>query len=450
MTFLLWVLVLVSYLQVNSFTPDDCFLNLLKKTQSCDNMNIYYGSMVGGKLGIGVEFTVRLMRQVLCAVMNNQRFVFVNAQKKWEYNCASGEGWACYINFGCDDSIVRQHQVNLMNKGSAADPCTSQPSNPLLCRGSIFEGRLIEEYIDMKREFVFRNLQQLHDELTRTGKNQHMEKGVCNLENSSYANISTIIGSHVYRLNTATKTIIDTAIKERFPQLLSPTLKQYVALQIRLTDKKREVTPDVWNWMNNATNIANFVTPLLQRVRPSSRKDNVALFIATDDCVFTRTLLPLLPSYVTVHSRCMKEQSFVLTRRDVITPGYADTLQTLDVLVDIELLRRGVYFIGLEKSNFVRMVRFIRGYPRGVETFHALPVPNQDKKVIDDDDDDADDDAELTAFLPNKTIGRAVVNHRLGWLGLEKGKGVTRNRRRQFKRKGKGNRKRGRLGKQRT
>lgn len=375
-----------------NFTVDECFKNLLLRTQDCSNQNVFYGTMVGGKLGIGVEYTVRLMTRLLYAVMNNQRFVFVDMKRKWEYNCVSGSGWACYFSFGCFDSVVTSAQVDLTRRGSAADPCIAgAANNPVLCKGSIFEKRIINEYIEMKHEVVLSNLQTLYNELIKTGQ---MDGYQCDLQSSSLVNISTIVGSHLFQLNTGTRRLIYDAIKERYPTLTYPSRKKYVALQIRLTDKKKEVHKSVWEWMNNVSNIVNYITPLLQppqsiatplfqssdkTIGRYKQEDTSFLYIATDNCAFTQLMVPLLPPHVSVHSRCLsltknpKDTDYILQRPTLIIPGLQNHAQILDVLVDIEMLRQGDIFVGLDESNFVRMIRFIRGYPHGVNSFHRLP-----------------------------------------------------------------------------
>eukprot|EP00597_Dinobryon_sp_UTEXLB2267_P017548 CAMPEP_0201107266 /NCGR_PEP_ID=MMETSP0812-20130820/55741_1 /ASSEMBLY_ACC=CAM_ASM_000668 /TAXON_ID=98059 /ORGANISM="Dinobryon sp., Strain UTEXLB2267" /LENGTH=64 /DNA_ID=CAMNT_0047368033 /DNA_START=68 /DNA_END=258 /DNA_ORIENTATION=+ len=61
---------------------------------------------MGGGSGLGSEFNAYLIRSLLTAVSSKRRMVYFRSKRKWEYDCNSESGWACYLQFHCSENGV--------------------------------------------------------------------------------------------------------------------------------------------------------------------------------------------------------------------------------------------------------------------------------------------------------------------------------------------------------
>ena len=82
---------------------------------------------------------------------------------------------------------------------------------------------------------------------------------------------------------------------------------------------------------------------------------------ASDNCVAVGTLQALMPD-VQVFSPCYNESNSSQLLVNLEVRRSFDTSAALELLADIEMLRRGHHFVGLFDSNLVRMVHRLR-YP---------------------------------------------------------------------------------------
>jgi hypothetical protein len=92
----------------------------LRITQACSNPHkLYISGVYGLTAGFGSEFTTYLMQSLLTAMLTERRLVYTvvtsnssskkrnYAKNDWEYDCATHEQWACYFSFNyCNDSFL--------------------------------------------------------------------------------------------------------------------------------------------------------------------------------------------------------------------------------------------------------------------------------------------------------------------------------------------------------
>lgn len=75
--------------------------------------------------------------------------------------------------------------------------------------------------------------------------------------------ITAIAGKYLYRLNAHTKDAIEKQkVLNGFEEL---TTKKYNSLQLRLNDKKYEMSPETWNWVMNLSNVVREMLPSFQK-----------------------------------------------------------------------------------------------------------------------------------------------------------------------------------------
>ena len=86
----------------------DCFTQVLRSSQACTNTDVLHVGTMGGGSGLGSEFLAYYIKSLMSAVSLNKRMVYLKSGRKWEYDCPSKAGWACYFDIGsqCPDSIV--------------------------------------------------------------------------------------------------------------------------------------------------------------------------------------------------------------------------------------------------------------------------------------------------------------------------------------------------------
>lgn len=99
-----------------SVLASECMLAILNKTQSCENKNILYVPTLGVGSGLGSEFNFYLIYSLIHAMAYKQRLVFVKTGRRWEYDCPEINGWACYLDFPCNDSVIKSNEINLSNE----------------------------------------------------------------------------------------------------------------------------------------------------------------------------------------------------------------------------------------------------------------------------------------------------------------------------------------------
>lgn len=274
------------------------------------------------------------------------------------YDCSEKAGWACYLSFNdCFDSVINVSDLVFTEQPRTYD-ILSYPGTIVLDAD--------RPGFRMEKAAFYQKFNKLQDSL--------VAKGYINISNDmealSYSSIMSIAAKHLFKLNAETKHKTRAMNVKAYPGLFTASglgVRKYVALQIRLQDKKYEMSAAQWAWMTNVSNIAYFALPYLTDIQD--------LFIATDNCSTVPVMQSLLPSTVTVHSSCkantVNEQGIKRNGED-----------SLKVFADIQMLRHGAHFIGLFESNLVRLVHLIR-YPHSL-TSHALATEGSgDRKRVD-------------------------------------------------------------------
>lgn len=122
----------------------------------------------------------------------------------------------------------------------------------------------------------------------------------------------------------------------------------YLAMQIRANDKKSEMDPHQWDFMNNMTRVALAVAPYLETSHITW------IYISTDTCDYIPGLRQLLgTSGRTIVSPC--DHPVVEGQ-----PGRGHPEDTLRLLAEIEMMRGGAWFFGLMRSNLCSTVWLLR------------------------------------------------------------------------------------------
>lgn len=99
-----------------TLTYRQCFETLFNLTQSCSNHNYFYATNIGvaSNNNFISEFNEYLMKILLRAIYTNRRFIYLQTNRTWKYNCEEGKGWACYFSFTpCLDGTVTRADMDM-------------------------------------------------------------------------------------------------------------------------------------------------------------------------------------------------------------------------------------------------------------------------------------------------------------------------------------------------
>ena len=223
------------------------------------------------------------------------------------------------------------------------------------------------------RDHVLRDFPKMLEMLTllfERYKNLNQVNGACtDLKHANATAITSIAAKFLYNLNDGTKEFVS-----RFNKKYKiPSGDPYIALQLRATDKQREMSQQLFAWVTNMTKVAAELNPyFLNPTQPIKH-----LYISTDNCTLATELVPLLPPHVIVSTPCYKYDND--PDSDIIgafNPRLHDHKSTLRLFAEIEMLAAGTHFFGVVNSNIVRMVHRLR-YPDKQNTTHALGIPVQ-------------------------------------------------------------------------
>ena len=391
----------------NVVNPDSCFSQALLSSQSCNNMNIQYTTIMGYS-GLGSEFEW-LMTALLYAVLHQRRLVYLETPHiPWNYNCPDKRGWACYLAFDyCPDSIVSSlpnsmNETNsiLLRKGRK-DFAIMNNNNGWI-RHAVFQyawsGQIYNESLagnfalnefrlpsNAPKAIYLTEMYSHPIPKNETGLSRYFSE----VMKSQTCDNMTLVGAmevtavnFLYHLNPQTHAATSALNRELYPKLSghshhSARRRLYISLQIRLTDKQSEMSAEKWEWITNVSNVVNTLQPYLS---PSSSNHYTEaeienefrlsdLFVATDECNVLPELKELLPHHINVHSSCEH-----LMKNIIQVPSkygtQRDYLGALKVFADLQMLRGGLHLFGLAESNIVRLARRLQYLSGGY--FHAL------------------------------------------------------------------------------
>jgi len=233
-------------LSSQDMSAQKCFIEALNKTQSCDNPDILYVTNMGTSSGLGSEFNAYLIRSLLTAVSSKRRMVYFKSKRNWEYDCDSKSGWACYLQFRCSESGVNSSELDYSQKYVFKDATSLQISNMTWLQ--LLSSR-------------HHSIHQTINTFSVQGKNCSV-----NLESLSVTILTSMAAKYLFHLNTETKSYIK-HINSRYKNLArSP----YLSLQLRMTDKKYEMSKEAWQWVNNLSNTAEFIKPYFKEAHTNS------------------------------------------------------------------------------------------------------------------------------------------------------------------------------------
>ena len=219
-----------------------CFVEALNRTQSCSNQNILYVTTMGGGSGLGSEFNAYLVPSLLTAIANQRRMVYVRTKRKWEYDCSTESGWACYLNFPCEEQGIEMTNVDLSQRYLKNDDSSLKFPN------------MTPIQLNAPRN------NQLYDVINSVSLPDGRScKGLVKPTTFSVTMLTSMAARFLYQLNSQTKAAIR-QLNTQYKLILQSRMS-YLAVQIRMTDKKYEMSAEAWNWVSDLSNTANFIRP---------------------------------------------------------------------------------------------------------------------------------------------------------------------------------------------
>jgi hypothetical protein len=317
-----------------------CVEELVRRTQRCDNHQLMYTtvqSLTGN--GFGSEFNFFYVYSLIEAVRRGRRLVYFHSGRAWEYDCAEHYGWGCYFDFHCLQGSKYEHGVPLQDlkltdvHSTFFDMETAEHSMPI----------------------IMATMEQTYSKIFKQSN--------C-IVNQSATNLTTIMANYLYTPNNETRRFI-----RDFNQYYNIS-EPYLALQLRLSDKRREMTNDIWQWMTHLNNTYQLMKPYLYPAPGGYRH----LYIATDDCGSVQRLVTYIPKgSITVHGPCLSADAAHRAMARTRDKQHADIghIATLRLMADIDMLVHGAHFFGLMSSNLVRLVYRLRS-PAGKNNTHGL------------------------------------------------------------------------------
>ena len=220
----------------------ECFIEALNRTQSCSNKNLLYVTTMGGGSGLGSEFNAYFMPSLLTAIAEERRMVYVRSKRKWEYDCASESGWACYLAFPCEENGIEMANVDLSQRYLRNDDSSLKFPNMTSVQLLAPRNNKIYEIIN-----------------SVSVKGSRSCKGKVDSSTFSVTMLTSMAGRFLYQLNSQTKAAIR-QLNSHYKSILQSRMS-YLAVQIRMTDKKYEMSAEAWDWVNNLSNTVNFIRP---------------------------------------------------------------------------------------------------------------------------------------------------------------------------------------------
>jgi hypothetical protein len=403
-----------------------CFTQALRASQRCSNPRVQVTPLLGFS-GLGSELEW-LLSALLYSLMHGRRLVHLDPHAliphssthspthsqalfsqtlQWKYSCPEQRGWACFLAVDqCADSFVTQLDESLL-RGSHSSAAGSillrkgrkdfafMNSNNAWFRHAVFQYAWSGQHYNesLSGELAMNEqrpppdapkaaqLQEMYDQVRQPNETllyRYRSQGdlTDDCDTSTLVEEMEVIATrYLYRLNSKTLKAVEALNRELHPRLIrpSPLGAGYNSLQIRLTDKWKEMSTETWKWVTNTSNIAEFIRPFMT---DDSHSD---LFVATDACETVHELRKLLPLNIEIHSSCNVQlasppaavvgadaENNETNNRFGTQRDYAGALK---LLADVEMLRNGRHFFGLAESNVVRLARRLQ--PPGA-TFHAL------------------------------------------------------------------------------
>jgi len=293
--FLLIPLILFTSFLISIAKLDDmasssvCYQKAIHESQRCSNVNTQR-IVLGYVNGFGSIFNHVWVNQYLRAIMSGKRVVYAAENKTWRYGCEENLGMACYFKFPCQDSVEYNSSIPVTYQS------VSYPFEPIF------------KALDCSLDY----------------------------QKSSMTLLTAHISEHIWTFNDATQQIID-----EINSYYNLAKKPYLSIHLRLTDKKRDMPPDTWAFLNDPKQVVEYSRPYLA-------KHNIKhIFIATDEC----NIIPKLRSE-------FGEENFIFTRCEHINISMHN--KALVLFSEIEMMRQSVTFLSTWYSGMDRLIYRLR------------------------------------------------------------------------------------------
>lgn len=367
-----WMLSILSY----SLASIECVESALKASQSCSNQNKLYVTLMGQSSGFGSEFIAYLIPSLFTSLYENRRFVYFVSKRPWEYDCSEKKSWACYFTFQpCNDSVALPADIDISHMRNVHEPLVQAGSDFLLHETLISYGK------DKQGEVLKRS-----ETILKANKQPATESCTSNFKTSVLAGL---LARYLYNLTPATKQAVQ-LINQRYGHLVQHNGAKYIAMQLRLTDKRYETSESDWVKLSDMRFISERLMTIIdkyQQQQTTSKEPIKHVYVATDNCTAAVEVMQLVvakSSEIKFHGTCFHSDG----KRPVEdklkkqwNPREDHDNKAIAVLADIEMLRGGVAFMGSFFSNFVRMVHYLR-YPRLLDSYHFIAEEPRTKDMF--------------------------------------------------------------------
>lgn len=256
--------------------------------------------------GLGAQVLHMLDAAAFARLGGAQSHLCVRESRYWNYGCAPNKGWSCYFSSPpCRQSQTCPELARLPPRAVWSSRCVLVSTQKSMQHVSVVASRLAAQHPVSEIAF-FRH-----------------------------------VASSIWKPNSKTSKALSKIFKRTG---LEP--RHYVAVHIRRGDKRREVA---------LTSLKRYARAIRILARP-----NEPIFIATDDgsvLYDMRKRLPdrtikMLPSATKRTGHLQAEQNRVWMKR-----RYDDVV---DLIAEIELMRKARIFIGTFSSNLARLVYVLR------------------------------------------------------------------------------------------
>jgi hypothetical protein len=293
-------------------------------------MNVFYLPFYPTPWGFGSNFNHDFMVKLFASIYLNQRIILVMSHNRssWKYDCQDQLGWACYLKFNCVDSFVN---VNSTIK-------------PFIKQQRINES---QTYID-----IYTQAGGALIDIYKAMAVGVSSEAICNISDMTPSNVASVATQYLWQLNDNVS---------QWLQLHTPAYNlvenEYIAFQIRLTDKRREMGVEAWRILSNSSALVELALPYIIERNISN------IFVATDDCQAFKWLRRKFHSrkklaHVQVVGACLDFEE----GKDVSDYTSHSGGGAMHLIQDIEILRRSAVLIGTLYSNVLRIAYRLR-YP---------------------------------------------------------------------------------------
>ncbi len=274
--------------------------------------------------------------------------MYLKSRRHWEYDCPLHLGWACYLQFRCNETGVFADEMDFSD-----------------VRTTFHD-----------RDFASREYPKIYDVLQSVYETNYKDGSdtSCDVKKTNPTILTSMAAKFLFNLNDHTKQF-SKKFNERY---MIDAGVPYVSLQLRSQDKKYEMSAETWAWISNMQNVYDTMKPFIDEASGIKH-----LFVSTDNCTLLGELTPLLPSHIAVASPCHKHEgedshtAVAMTgdeNQDLVgefNPRRKDFRSTQRLFAEVLMLAGGQHFFGIMNSNLVRFIHRLR-YPDHQNTSHGL------------------------------------------------------------------------------